>query len=104
MRLKYPPLPRAMTSLRRHDFAATCSLSAGKSIKITWPKSYYSDRQTSFYPLFPAPHDLTAEVNLDVSHLDGLSLYPEGISTAPDVLITPCRLKDFAKVGWSFIV
>ncbi|KAI0260193.1 DNA polymerase alpha subunit B [Gloeopeniophorella convolvens] len=54
--------------------------------------------QRSFYPLFPSPLDLSHEVNLDVTHLEHLVLYSEEVPTAPDVLITPSRLKQFSKV------
>lgn len=50
----------------------------------------------SFYPLFPTPLDLSQEVNLDVSHLEHLTLCYE--ASAPNVLITPSRLKHFSKV------
>jgi DNA polymerase alpha subunit B len=51
----------------------------------------------SFYPLFPTPLDLSHEVNLDVSHLEHLALCHEE-AFAPNVLITPSRLKHFSKV------
>ncbi|OCH91876.1 DNA polymerase alpha subunit B [Obba rivulosa] len=55
--------------------------------------------QRSFYPIFPAPLDLSHEVNLDVAHWDGLRLGAGAeVDTAPDVLITPSRLKHFSKV------
>jgi len=55
-------------------------------------------QQRSFYPLFPAPLDLSHEVNLDVSHLEYLALcHGEGASS-PDVLVVPSRLKHFSKV------
>ena len=53
----------------------------------------------SFYPLFPTPLDLSHEVNLDVSHLDHLALCHEKGAPAPDVLITPSRLKHFSKAS-----
>ena len=53
----------------------------------------------SFYPLFPTPLDLSHEVNLDVSHLEQLALCHEEAVIAPDVLITPSRLKHFSKVS-----
>ena len=55
----------------------------------------------SFYPIFPVPLDLSHEVNLDVAHWAGLRLGGDGAEedTAPDVLITPSRLKHFSKVG-----
>ncbi|KAF8476554.1 DNA polymerase alpha subunit B [Russula ochroleuca] len=70
-----PPATDTMTSLARYLF-----------------------QQRSFYPLFPTPLDLSHEVNLDVSHLEHLTLcHGEGAS-APDVLIVPSRLKHFSKV------
>ncbi|KAF8500906.1 DNA polymerase alpha subunit B [Russula emetica] len=58
----------------------------------------YILQQRSFYPLFPAPLDLSHEVNLNVSHLEYLALcHGEGTS-APDVLVVPSRLKHFSKV------
>lgn len=53
----------------------------------------------SFYPLFPTPLDLSHEVNLDVSHLEHLALCHEKRASAPDVLITPSRLKHFSKAS-----
>ncbi len=53
---------------------------------------------SSFYPLFPTPLDLSHEVNLDVSHLEHLALCHEEEASAPNVLITPSRLKHFSKV------
>ena len=53
----------------------------------------------SFYPLFPTPLDLSHEVNLDVSHLEHLALCHEKGASAPDVLITPSRLKHFSKAS-----
>ncbi|KAF8318988.1 DNA polymerase alpha, subunit B [Clavulina sp. PMI_390] len=44
--------------------------------------------QRSFYPLFPVPQKESANVNLDVTHSHLLSL-----DAAPDVLITPSKLK-----------
>ncbi|KAA1479312.1 hypothetical protein DENSPDRAFT_789044 [Dentipellis sp. KUC8613] len=59
----------------------------------------YVLQQRSFYPIFPPPLDLSSEVNLDISHIDGLKLYTEGgPAYAPDVLIIPSRLKHFSKV------
>ncbi|KAH9480575.1 DNA polymerase alpha subunit B [Psilocybe cubensis] len=55
--------------------------------------------QRSFYPIFPPPPDLSAEVNLDMSHFDGARMVDEGdLDYAPDVLILPSRLKQFSKV------
>lgn len=56
----------------------------------------------SFYPIFPVPLELSSDVNLDISHSDGLRLGsdPDGIKEyAPDVLILPSRLKHFSKVS-----
>ncbi|EGO23628.1 hypothetical protein SERLADRAFT_356508, partial [Serpula lacrymans var. lacrymans S7.9] len=55
-------------------------------------------QQRSFYPIFPVPLDLTDEVNLDVSHSEGLKLVDGPDPVAPDVLIVPSRLKHFSKV------
>lgn len=52
----------------------------------------------SFYPLFPVPADLSAEVNLDVTHSDGLRLDQSAHQHAPDVLLLPSKLKQFTKV------
>ncbi|KAJ7288488.1 DNA polymerase alpha/epsilon subunit B-domain-containing protein [Mycena rebaudengoi] len=56
-------------------------------------------QQRSFYPVFPVPLELSAEVNLDVTHSDGLRIGGEEDAPeyAPDVLIVPSRLKQFAK-------
>ncbi|KAF4617164.1 hypothetical protein D9613_005990 [Agrocybe pediades] len=55
--------------------------------------------QRSFYPIFPPPQDLSAEVNLDMSHFDEARLVDDGdLDYAPDVLILPSRLKQFSKV------
>lgn len=53
----------------------------------------------SFYPLFPVPADLSSEVNLDVSHLEGLRLNMDTQEYAPDVMVLPSRLKHFCKVS-----
>ncbi|KAL7279908.1 hypothetical protein ACG7TL_006317 [Trametes sanguinea] len=69
-------------------------------------------QQRSFYPIFPAPLELAHEINLDVTHSDLLYLCPHDDNDddadgrtdpsrarcAPDVLITPSRLKHFTKV------
>ncbi|KAJ7631987.1 DNA polymerase alpha/epsilon subunit B-domain-containing protein [Mycena polygramma] len=62
-------------------------------------------QQRSFYPVFPVPLGLTAEVVLDVAHSDRLQLgrgdgdgAPE---CAPDVLIVPSRFKQFTKTVYS---
>ncbi|KNZ81283.1 DNA polymerase alpha subunit B [Termitomyces sp. J132] len=54
-------------------------------------------QQRSFYPLFPVPLDVSHEVNLSVTHLDGLRL-ADGTDNPPDILILPSRLKQFSKV------
>ncbi|KAG8890689.1 DNA-directed DNA polymerase alpha subunit pol12 [Tulasnella sp. 332] len=51
--------------------------------------------QRSYYPVFPVPYDLSADVNLDVSHSQLLSI----VDAAPDVIIVPSRLKEFAKAS-----
>jgi DNA polymerase alpha subunit B len=58
----------------------------------------------SYYPIFPPPPDVSSEVNLDVSHSDGVRIIDdEGtVDYAPDVLILPSRLKQFAKVNSDF--
>lgn len=57
-------------------------------------------RSFSFYPIFPPPQDLSAEVNLDVTHIDGVRMVnDDGLDFAPDVMILPSRLKQFSKVG-----
>ncbi|WOO78183.1 DNA polymerase alpha subunit B [Vanrija pseudolonga] len=56
--------------------------------------------QRHFYPLFPAPENVSHEVNLDVTHWNLLRL-PE---SAPDVLILPSKLKHFSKVIDSSLV
>ncbi|KAG5338866.1 hypothetical protein C0989_005806 [Termitomyces sp. Mn162] len=55
-------------------------------------------QQRSFYPLFPVPLDVSHEVNLSVTHLDGLRL-ADGTDNPPDILILPSRLKQFSKVS-----
>jgi len=55
-------------------------------------------QQRSFYPLFPVPQDLSQEVNLDISHSDGLRMVDDDeLDYAPDVLILPSKLKQFSK-------
>lgn len=51
--------------------------------------------QRSFYPLFPVPESLAAEVNLDVTHQKMMKLQ----GAAPDLLILPSKLKHFSKVN-----
>ncbi|KAI6005362.1 DNA polymerase alpha subunit B [Pisolithus marmoratus] len=53
-------------------------------------------QQRSFYPIFPVPLDVSHEVNLDVTHSEGLKLGIED-ECAPDVLVLPSRLKQFSK-------
>ncbi|KAH7926462.1 DNA polymerase alpha, subunit B [Leucogyrophana mollusca] len=55
-------------------------------------------QQRSFYPIFPVPQELAHEVNLDVTHSDGLRLVEGEDDFAPDVLVLPSRLKHFAKI------
>ncbi|KAH7885091.1 DNA polymerase alpha, subunit B [Phlebopus sp. FC_14] len=55
-------------------------------------------QQRSFYPIFPVPLDVAHEVNLDATHSEGLKLIESEMDAAPDVLILPSRLKQFAKV------
>ena len=45
------------------------------------------------------PQDLTQEVNLDMSHSDGLRMVDDELDYAPDVMILPSKLKQFFKVG-----
>lgn len=52
----------------------------------------------SFYPLFPVPADLSTDVNLDVSHSEGLRIDQNIDERAPDVLIVPSKFKQFTKV------
>ncbi|KAI6123468.1 DNA polymerase alpha subunit B [Pisolithus croceorrhizus] len=54
-------------------------------------------QQRSFYPIFPVPLDVSHEVNLDVTHSEGLRLGTEG-ECAPDILVLPSRLKQFSKM------
>jgi len=57
-------------------------------------------QQRSFYPIFPVPLELSYDVNLDISHAEGLKLGFDPDSAheyAPDVLIVPSRLKHFSK-------
>lgn len=44
------------------------------------------------------PQDLSHEVNLDVTHSEHLKLCNDRLGHLPDVLISPSRLKQFAKV------
>jgi hypothetical protein len=52
----------------------------------------------SYYPIFPVPCDLSHEINLDITHAEGLKLCEGEEEVAPDVLVTPSRLKHFSKV------
>ncbi|KAF8837908.1 DNA polymerase alpha, subunit B [Paxillus ammoniavirescens] len=54
--------------------------------------------QRNFYPIFPVPLDLAHEVNLDVTHSEGLKLVENEDECTPDVLVLPSRLKHFSKV------
>lgn len=57
-----------------------------------------------FYPVFPVPLELASEVVLDVTHSEGLWLgggeseSGDAPECAPDVIIVPSRLRQFAKV------
>jgi len=55
-------------------------------------------QQRSFYPLFPVPSEFASEVNLDVTHSEGLRLLTDSQAHAPDVLILSSKLKHFSKV------
>lgn len=55
-------------------------------------------QQRSFYPLFPVPAEFTSEVNLDMSHSEGLRLLTDSQPHAPDVLVLSSKLKHFSKV------
>ncbi|KAH8120686.1 DNA polymerase alpha, subunit B [Phellopilus nigrolimitatus] len=55
-------------------------------------------QQRSFYPLFPVPADFAADVNLDITHSEGLRLDPNAEEYAPDVLILPSKYKQFNKL------
>lgn len=75
-----------------------CS-SAAKVCRIACTKHHQLTQYfASFYPIFPVPADLSSEVNLDVTHSDGLRL-----TEAPDVLILPSRLRHFSKVRTIFL-
>ena len=45
------------------------------------------------------PQDLAREVNLDMSHSDGLKMVDDELDYAPDVMILPSKLKQFFKVS-----
>ncbi|KAI0345724.1 DNA polymerase alpha, subunit B [Trametopsis cervina] len=55
--------------------------------------------QRSFYPIFPVPHNLSHDVNMDISHFGALTLDsdPDGQESL-SVLVLPSRLKQFSKV------
>ncbi|KAH7910851.1 DNA polymerase alpha/epsilon subunit B-domain-containing protein [Hygrophoropsis aurantiaca] len=55
-------------------------------------------QQRSFYPIFPTPKGLEHEVNLDITHSEELKLVESEDDCAPDILVLPSRLKQFAKV------
>ncbi|KAJ7164630.1 DNA polymerase alpha/epsilon subunit B-domain-containing protein [Mycena crocata] len=57
--------------------------------------------QRSFYPVFPVPHELAADVILDVTHSDGLRLGGDAPECAPDVLVLPSRFKQFTKTVYA---
>jgi len=84
-----PPATDMMASLARHI------LQQRRFVFITSLLDSVHHCHVSFYPLFPAPLDLSHEVNLDVSHL---ALCHGGGASAPDVLVVPSRLKHFSKV------
>ncbi|OBZ68666.1 DNA polymerase alpha subunit B [Grifola frondosa] len=72
---------------------------ATKKVGTLFSPSYIrNDGRVSFYPIFPVPLELSHEVNLDVTHWDGLKLCNDLADGAPDVLISPSRLKQFSKV------
>ncbi|PAV21803.1 DNA polymerase subunit B [Pyrrhoderma noxium] len=54
--------------------------------------------QRSFYPIFPAPVELSSDVNLDISHSAGLRMDPGSEEYAPDVLFLPSKFKQFKKI------
>lgn len=88
----HPPATDMMASLARHI------LQQRRFVFITSLSDFLHYCHVSFYPLFPAPIDLSHEVNLDVSHLEYLALCHEEEASAPDVLVVPSRLKHFSKV------
>ena len=50
------------------------------------------------------PQDLSQEVNLDMSHSDGIKMIDDELDYAPDVMILPSKLKQFFKVGNSAVL
>lgn len=68
---------------------------------IHLPYGHLESNSYSFYPIFPVPLDLSSDVNLDISHSEGLRISsdPDAVEEyAPDVVIVPSRLKHFSKV------
>ncbi|PFH53387.1 hypothetical protein AMATHDRAFT_137918 [Amanita thiersii Skay4041] len=64
----------------------------------------YLLQQRSFYPLFPVPLDVSHEVNLDISHSEGLRMCDTDQNKyAPDILLVPSKLKEFCKTVHSTI-
>lgn len=102
-------------------FVRILSSSRGKFVFAKYVGLWQKD--ASFYPLFPVPHDLSHEVNLDVTHSKYLNLYedfvPHDLSqdvslppimwpnlddsteardAVPAVMVTPSKLRTFHKV------
>ena len=67
--------------------------------RIRPSKDHLTDFLNSFYPIFPVPFDVAREVNLDVTHSEGIKLVESEDECAPDVLVLPSRLKHFSKVS-----
>lgn len=86
------PATDTMASLARHV------LQQRRFVSVSSRLVFVHYCLVSFYPLFPTPLDLSHEVNLDVSHLEHLTLCHGKGAFAPDVLIVPSRLKHFSKV------
>ncbi|KAK7056975.1 DNA-directed DNA polymerase alpha subunit pol12 [Paramarasmius palmivorus] len=62
-------------------------------------------QQRSFYPIFPVPPEVSSEVNLDVTHSEGVKMVEdEDNDYAPDVLILPSKFKQFTKHVHSTLV
>ncbi|TDL17712.1 DNA polymerase alpha, subunit B [Rickenella mellea] len=57
-------------------------------------------QQRSFYPIYPVPAEMSHDINLDVTHVEGMRLDSSDprCDYAPDVLVVPSRLKHFSKV------
>ena len=68
---------------------------------MLFPIPYKIDHYYSFYPIFPAPVELSSDVNLDISHSAGLRMDPGSEEYAPDVLFLPSKFKQFKKVCYS---